>query len=95
MNPDSNNCVQFANVRNPSLCIGIVNNRNAVLQSCNAYATAWLQQSNQGPHYVRWFAAPEYLTASRPGNGQPIFRTICTLAAGSSGAANDTANPAR
>jgi hypothetical protein len=73
MNPDSNNCVQFANVRNPSLCIGIVNNRNAVLQSCNAYATEWLQQSNQGPHYVRWFAAPEYLTASRPGYGQPIF----------------------
>jgi hypothetical protein len=71
--PDTNNCVQFVDARNQNLCIGIVNNRNAVLQSCNAYATEWLQVSNQGPHYIRWFAAQEYLTASGPGDGQPIF----------------------
>ena len=67
------NCVQFADVRNPALCIGIVNNRNAVLQSCSAYASEWFQESNAGPHYIRWANAQEYLTASRPGNGQPIF----------------------
>ena len=67
------NCVQFADVRNPALCIGIVNNRNAVLQSCSAYASEWFQESNAGPHYIRWANAQEYLTASGPGNGQPIF----------------------
>jgi len=64
-------CAEFVDVKNTALCIGVVNNRNVVLQGCNAYAAEWVIVA-KGTHYVHWANGPEFLTVSAPIAGRQL-----------------------